>query len=91
MSTLKIYKAQGIGDRRVEALAIVAEEEIPNINDLEKSWRVYANQAKCIADAIFKALPGGTVDALLVEMLTRKASLLVIPHVLADVSEELVR
>ena len=53
--------------------------EIPEPAD--KDWQGHHRQihekvATEIADAMFLCLPGGTVDALLVELMTRRASLL---------------
>lgn len=85
MTTLRIYKAQGLGNKMVLPLTIVAEQEIPDTDTtLEEARQVYTDQAKKMADVLYRHLPGGTMDALLVEMLTRKASLFRVPHMLAD-------
>lgn len=84
---MKIYIASPIRNQEVPALKLEATEPVPSmLPNLESAtWTdafrtFYAEQAKVIADALFASLPGGTVDALLVEFLDRKRSLLrVIP------------
>lgn len=41
---------------------------------------VFASDAMAIADALWRTLPGGTIDRLVAEMLTRSATRLRIPH-----------
>jgi hypothetical protein len=77
-----IYKAQPIGDQVIPDLDIRATDTLPEqpffpSSTWEKHWRdIYAAQAGAIADALYASLPGGTLDALLVEMLDRKRSIL---------------
>jgi len=47
---------------------------------LKELKALYQLDAKQIADALFNALPGGTLDALLIEILSRKESLLAVAH-----------
>lgn len=46
---------------------------------LESSRALYDEQANVLAEALFETLPGGTIDALLIEFLKRKRSLLMVP------------
>lgn len=48
----------------------VAFDELPS---------VFQKDASALADAMFAALPGGTIDALISEFLRRRASLFVVP------------
>jgi hypothetical protein len=74
-----IYKAQPTGDQVIPNLDLHAVTSAPDIpgSEFEKLYRdFYAAEGKIIADALCASLPGGTLDALLVEMLDRKRSLL---------------
>ena len=74
-----IYKAQPIGDQIIDDLDLRATEAVPNIpgNEFAKQYRdFYAVEGKIIVDALYASLPGGTLDALLVELLDRRRSLL---------------
>ena len=59
----------------VPDLQISATAEVSDSVSLETARAFYAGQARELADALFASLPGGTIDALLVEMLDRKRSL----------------
>ena len=83
MKTLNIYKAQGAGDTVPEDLTLIFDKEIPRpdiINSWESAWRdLLMEEAFQLADALCNVLPGGVVDALLVELLDRKRSMFIIP------------
>jgi len=53
---------------------------MPANGKLGEYHKFYAAEAKQLADVLFKALPGGTIDQLLIEMMQRKASLFRAPH-----------
>ena len=42
--------------------------------------KFYGEQARLLADELFRCLPGGTLDALLGEILHRKASIFRVPY-----------
>jgi hypothetical protein len=80
MKTTNIFKAQRTvlyGDP-VSSHAINIEQPMPDFDSMDEARAVYAKEGKEIADALFSSLPGGTLDALLIEMLDRKRSLLVV-------------
>ncbi len=60
--------------------ALLISKEIPECMRHEEMREFYAKEAKLIADVLWECLPGGTVDALLVEMLDRKRTLLKVAH-----------
>lgn len=83
-NTITTFLAQPIGDQQVTPFEIKATETIPEIQTpgeagLDEARQIYAGQAKMIADTLFGSLPGGTIDALLIEMLDRKRSLFCVP------------
>ena len=45
----------------------------------EEAKNYYRTTAKFLCDALVESLPGGTLDALLVELMSRKVSLLRVP------------
>lgn len=78
-----IYKAHGLGGDQVPNLRLVANEEVPELSAsptfLADATALYREQGRAIAVALRASLPGGTIDALLVELLTAKASVLRVP------------
>lgn len=85
MKTVSVFKAQPMPRRpEIESARLLMEVELPDTADLETARGTYEAQAKLVLDVLVVTLPGGTMDALLVDLLRRKASLFVIPHVLAD-------
>lgn len=81
MKTIRLYKAQPIsGNNFAHSVTLVFDEEIPTSPTLQEAQKLHQQQAEKLAEVLFKTLAGGTVDALLVEMLKRKASLFIIPH-----------
>jgi len=83
MKTLNIYKAQPVGTIEPENLTLVFDEAIPSPGKggaWEHTFReCLMVEGKKLADALCNTLPGGVVDALLVELLDRKRSMFIIP------------
>jgi hypothetical protein len=80
MIVIQIYKAQGLRNKFVEPATIQIWNEIPACSSLEEDRIIYEKEAGTLAKVLFDALPGGVIDALLLEFLSRKRSLLAIPH-----------
>lgn len=70
-----LTRAQDIGDRKVPAGEIVIEALTPNFDDQVEAARHYKRDAEDLCEVLFKCLPGGTLDAILIEFLQRKHSL----------------
>jgi antitoxin component of RelBE/YafQ-DinJ toxin-antitoxin module len=84
--TIYVYKAQGIGDQRIESLEIRAENAIPNLPDKGsiEAWRRaslarFEDEGVKIAAALVEHLPGGTVDQVLRALLQHRASHFIVP------------
>ncbi|MEN6466080.1 MAG: hypothetical protein ABFD62_12930 [Syntrophaceae bacterium] len=81
MKTIAIFKAHPtIGP--VESATIIMDEEVPTFAPpatLETVRDLYIDQGKKLADVLCSTLPGGTLDQLICELLTRKASLFRVP------------
>jgi hypothetical protein len=76
MKTIRIYKAQPItSDKDVESVTIHINAEIPHAESLEDAEDSYQSDADQLADSLFKSLPQGTADRLLIALLKRKTSL----------------
>jgi hypothetical protein len=69
------YKANGID---IEDLIIHACADLPKFEkySLQEIGEIYKKEAAGIVDCMFKCLPGGLIDAIMVEMLDKKRSLL---------------
>jgi hypothetical protein len=88
MHTIRVHVADG---PEVERTSITIDKLMPrpsrNGDDtIERTQRLFAADAKAIADALWDALPGGTISQLCVEMLTRQASLFRVPMPRVDVA-----
>lgn len=71
-----VHKAQPIGHvDQPESVYVSIHETIPDMEPAAKR-ATFEGDAARLADALFDALPGGTIDQLLAEMLSRRASLL---------------
>lgn len=82
MKNVNVFKAQPIiKTELVESVTLHIHQELPEMtySDLNEWRQVAKNEAQKIADVLCDSLPGGVVDALLVELLDRKRSLLTIP------------
>lgn len=89
MKTLSAFKAQAMPRQpNIESAHLLLEVPIPELPSLEDARLTYQQQARQIAELLISTLPGGTVDALTAELLTHKASLLRIPHLLSDYQEQ---
>ena len=75
MITSRVYKAQGVGGIAIVSGKIVIEDEFPPFESVSVSVENFKTDAKAIADLLCATLPGGTLDQLICELLTRKASL----------------
>ncbi len=78
---IHIFIAQSIKGRKTPKTKILLEKEltIPLIaTHYGRSQDLFKSQAEKITDALWASLPGGTVDALLVEMLDRQRSCLIV-------------
>ena len=75
---VRIFKAQPVGDKKPGNMTIVMDESMPEVVSLNEARERFKEQGKELADALWSVLPGGTLDALLIEMLERKRSLFVV-------------
>lgn len=80
---VNIFCAQPLGNEQVEKVTIhihVPVQDFGDRFDWEQALRdMYMEQGNTLAEALCGSLPGGTIDALLVDMLDRKRSLLIVP------------
>lgn len=77
--TLSLLRAQNIGSQSPPVLRVEIEEQIQDIRTFDEARANYADEAQRLSDALYDSLPGGTLDALLCEMMRRKSSLFVVP------------
>ncbi len=83
MKTVNINKAQTIGPSgEIESVNIVIDNPVPeHRRDLsfEEMGFFFDKEANFLADALFKTLPQGTMDRLLIALMKRKLSLYIGP------------
>lgn len=71
---VKVFRAEPIADDKVPTVALLMTEDMPP--RVQKAH--HRQNAQDIADALWSCLPGGTLDALLTEMLDRRRSSLIV-------------
>lgn len=76
---ITLCKAEPTGNKAVDNLTIEISQPIPELD--EPDWfnshsLFYKEQAEELLNQLNKALPGGTIDALLIALLSNKKSLL---------------
>ncbi len=78
--TYSIFRAQPINGKVPPRVHINITETLPTRVYGCDHYAIFGAQAKILADALEEALPGGTLDALLRELLLRRASQLIVPQ-----------
>ncbi len=78
---MELHKAQGVN---VPDLNLTATKPTPDFESTHPGWEKelrekWNGQAKIVFDALLASLPGGTFDALMVQMLDHKRALLQVP------------
>lgn len=76
-AVIKVLRAGSIGDRHPPKLVLEVVEQISiKCSISAKEARILFDlEGATIAEALIQSLPGGTIDALLVELMRRRASL----------------
>lgn len=78
-SLVRLLRAGGVGSNNPPTLTIEVHEQIGEVGSLIEARQLHARQAEMLANALLASLPGGTVDALLAELMRRRASLFSVP------------
>ncbi len=83
MKEIKIVSYKARGGEEVPQLTIVFYLELPTIENstLQIMSDLYKEEAEKIIDKMLKSLPGGLFDAIMIEMLDKKRSLLAVPFI----------
>ena len=76
---VSLWRAGSVGGKSPPILVIQVVEQISDNYTLKDIRQLFATEAETLADALLASLPGGTIDALLVELMRRKASLFAVP------------
>lgn len=72
---LVVHKSEGLTrDDRVPNAEIAICRNLPP--ELESSAAIYVEDSRAIADLLWDSLPGGTIDALIIALMQRRASLM---------------
>jgi hypothetical protein len=69
MTTVRIAKAEDIGDRKIESCRIDIVDVIPNLGSRADHQAYFWLQGKTLAEVLFASLPGATVDTLIIRLL----------------------
>jgi len=77
--SISILRAGSVGTNKPPTLTIEIHDQIGEVGSLSEARLLHAEQAMILADALLASLPGGTVDALLAELMRRRASLFSVP------------
>ena len=78
---IKVLRARSVGDHHPQKFILEIVEQIDTdvFSSIKEARTLFNLEGATVADALMKSLPGGTIDALLIELLRRKASLLAVP------------
>ena len=76
---VSLLRAGSVGSNQPPVLTIEVREQIGEVSTLNEARQLHAEQATTLADAMLASLPGGTMDALLAELMRRRASLFSVP------------
>lgn len=79
LDTVQILRAQGVGDAEPATTTINIHDQIDAHLSAFELRRLFERQGRDLAFALCRSLPGGTIDALLIELMRRRASLFVVP------------
>ena len=75
MIVSKFYKAQRIGDQKIDNQTITFTTEMPYFKKEPKELdTIFDKQAEALENILYSVLPGGTYSELLSKMLKRRAS-----------------
>lgn len=74
MSHMRVHSAVGFVGLPRPCSRIDIDIPFPETESVEVSRAIFAEDAKQIVDALFKALPGGTIDHVMILLMERKAS-----------------
>lgn len=76
MRQVNIRKREPTRDEPVEGVAIIIDGKLPPPGErMGTAGAAFADDGRALASALLETLPGGTVDALIAELLIRRASL----------------
>lgn len=84
----EVYIAQDVAGRKTPSLLLHGKAHFPECSTLKECSELHKKEARIIAKALIQSLAGGTIDALLVELLKNNASLLVIPQFIGEVIDD---
>jgi hypothetical protein len=73
---IDIGAAQPTGGIAAAPTVIRILNPVPDFTSLDEARSLYRDQARLLADALYRSLPGGTLDALYLELTERRLSLL---------------
>lgn len=76
---LSVYAARQVSGRPHDSVTIHVCEPVPEGLSLDDCRALYQNEAAVLAELLLTTLPGGTLDALLCELMRNRASLLIAP------------
>lgn len=75
---LDLSRAQPIGDRVAPKVTIRISSEFPKSDRPCHAVELFAEEGQTLEQALWESLPGGTIDALIAALLTRRASRFVV-------------
>ena len=75
MKTIRLAIAAPIGWQIPQPVTIVIDAGVPDFADLPAAEAWYEQQAGLLTEALFNALPQGTLDRLHLHLMARKLSL----------------
>lgn len=77
MKTIRLPKADSIGNSHPTKVMIIIADKLPDIQTLDESKDYYDGQAKRLVAGLINALPQGIIEPLIIHLLKKRVSLYV--------------
>jgi hypothetical protein len=79
MNEITVHKAEPVLDEDVPDAAIHIDKPIPADATAQETREMSSDDARAMAEVLWVHLPGATLDALIAELLRRRASQFTVP------------
>ena len=71
-----IHKAESFNSAVIKSASIYISKKFPSTDSLTELEKIYKSDADDICNVLFATLPQGTIDQILIKMLSKKRSLI---------------
>jgi len=83
ITVINMPKAMGLGEK-IDSIQIRIDTPVREFTSMEDAREYYQGTAQIFVNLILRTLPGGLTDAILAELMRKKASILAVPAIGRD-------